>query len=100
MYLAPFGQIGYLWLPADCWSVAAATSERRPSPESRSTFEQNSRYGLLAMGNGQAAGTEIGLGAAGVGTVLTVAVTGSATGCNALRTREAGLAVFFFAALS
>jgi len=48
------------------------------------------RYGLLAMGNGHAPGTAIGLGAAGVGTI--------AAGFGATRPREAGLAVFFFAA--
>lgn len=67
--------------------------------ESRPTFEQNRRYGLLAMGNGHAPGTEMGLSAAGVVTVVCEAVTGFITGCDALPAQEAGLAVFFFAAL-
>jgi hypothetical protein len=48
------------------------------------------RYGLLAIGNGQALGTEMGLGIAGAGVAV--------TGFDVLRRWTAGVAVFFFAA--
>jgi len=70
---------------------AAATREcRQPSPGKSPGFKQSGCYGLLAIGNGHAPGTAIGLGAAGIET--------TATGFGAKRLWEAGLAVFFFAA--
>jgi hypothetical protein len=102
MYLAPARQIGYLWLPADRWSrTRHARANGGLPPESRLTIERGGRYGLLAMGNGHAPGTATGLGAAGVICVVTGAVTGFVTADDAGRPgerRDAGLAVFFFAA--
>lgn len=91
LYLAPSRQIGYLCFPADPQSQNFfAGSCSRLFLKVSGYFKRNSCYGLLAIGNGHAPGTAIGLGAAGIETV--------AFGLVTWRLGKAGLAVFFFAA--
>jgi hypothetical protein len=90
LYLAAAGQIRYLSLPADPPVTQPPRKVGGGFPR-KATIRQTWRhYGLLAMGNGHAPGTEIGLSAAGVET--------TATGFGAGLPGDAGLAVFFFAA--
>lgn len=66
LYLALYGGIGYLCAPVQRWSGVHKAKAVPPSQEGRKALMLG-YYGLLAIGNGHAPGTEIGLGSAGTG---------------------------------